>query len=134
MLMKQFDIYQHPDGRLEAVKQGWSWPAFLFGALWALYCRLWKIAALTLVGVLVVAMAGVLEKSGLLDVMANIVCLGLYMAFGINGNHWKRRHLTSTGCHLAGTVAARGASQAITGHIEGQTSGPSGAGDHTFQA
>ncbi|GHC20133.1 hypothetical protein GCM10010082_09940 [Kushneria pakistanensis] len=132
--MKRFDVYQHSSGRLDAVKQGWSWPAFFFGALWALYCRLWKIAALTLLGVFVVSMAGTFDESGMLDLMVNIACLGLYIAFGINGNHWKRRHLTSTGFHFKETVAARGVKQAIAEHLERQQPLPTDASSHTFQA
>ncbi|REC96217.1 DUF2628 domain-containing protein [Kushneria indalinina] len=133
--MKRFDVYRHPDGRLEAVKQGWNWPAFFFGALWALYCRLWKIAVLTLVGVFIVSMAGALEESGMLDVMANIACLGLYIAFGINGNHWKRRHLTSSGFQPAGTLEAGNVKEAIKRHAQRQKpQSPDVDHLHTFQA
>lgn len=132
--MKQFEIYQHPDGRLEAVKQGWNWPAFFFGALWALCCRLWKIAVLTLVAVFVVSMAGAFDDSGLLDVMLNIVCLGLYVAFGLNGNRWKQRHLMASGFHSAGTLEAKSIKQAIAGHVERQQTRGADRAFHTFQA
>ncbi len=29
--MKEFKIFHYPEGRQEAVKQGWSWPGFFFG-------------------------------------------------------------------------------------------------------
>lgn len=118
--MKQFDIYQHCDGRLQAVKQGWNWPAFFFGTIWALCCRLWKIAALTIAGILILSVAGALEKSGLLDMMANIVCLGVYVAFGLNGNQWRRRQLLSDGFHFAGSIKAGGRNEAIERHAERQ--------------
>ncbi|ART61689.1 DUF2628 domain-containing protein [Kushneria marisflavi] len=132
--MKQFEIYQHADGRLEAVKQGWNWPAFFFGALWALCCRLWKIAVLTLVAVFVVSMAGAFDDSGMIDVMANIACLGLYTAFGLNGNQWKRRHLLANGAQLMNTVEARGVKQAIAMHRERQQLQGSETASHNFQA
>ena len=28
-------VYVHPDGRREIIKNGFSWPAFIFGPLWA---------------------------------------------------------------------------------------------------
>ncbi len=28
-------VYEHPDGRREIIKEGFSWPAFFFGPLWA---------------------------------------------------------------------------------------------------
>lgn len=33
--MKTYKIFKNPTGQYEAVKQGWSWPAFLFGGIWA---------------------------------------------------------------------------------------------------
>lgn len=39
--MNQYDIYEHPHGSIAAVKQGWSWPAFLFAPIWALSKRMW---------------------------------------------------------------------------------------------
>jgi len=42
--MKFYKIYQHPAGYAEAVKIGWSWPAFFFMPFWALTKRLWLLA------------------------------------------------------------------------------------------
>ena len=28
--MKQYTVFQHPTSGYEAVKNGWSWPAFFF--------------------------------------------------------------------------------------------------------
>ena len=33
--MKTYKIFKNPTGQYEAVKQGWSWPAFFFGGIWA---------------------------------------------------------------------------------------------------
>lgn len=132
--MKTFEIYQHTDGHLEAVKQGWNWPAFFFGAFWALSCRLWTIAILTFVAVFAVSMAGAFDDSGMLDVMANIACLGLYVAFGLNGNQWKRRHLIARRYQLVNTVESRGAKQAITAYREKRQPQTPSVRTHTFQA
>lgn len=43
--MKHYKIYEHPAGRIEAVKQGWSWPAFFFVPTWALFKKMWGWAA-----------------------------------------------------------------------------------------
>lgn len=34
--MTQYRVFTHPSGASEAVKQGWSWPAFFFTNWWAL--------------------------------------------------------------------------------------------------
>lgn len=44
--MKKFNIYKHPIHKLEAVKIGFSWPAFLIGVIWMLYKKLWRQSAL----------------------------------------------------------------------------------------
>jgi hypothetical protein len=33
--MASFNIYKNPSGSVEAVKQGWSWPAFFLTWIWA---------------------------------------------------------------------------------------------------
>jgi hypothetical protein len=35
-----YKIYENRDGRKEAVKQGWSWPAFFFAGIWAFVKKL----------------------------------------------------------------------------------------------
>lgn len=39
--MRKWSIYEHPDGRIKVVKEGWSWPAFLFSLIWLPYKMLW---------------------------------------------------------------------------------------------
>ena len=41
--MKQYKIFKHPLGKIEAVKQGWSWPAFFFNWIWALVKKMWYL-------------------------------------------------------------------------------------------
>jgi Protein of unknown function (DUF2628) len=43
-----------PDTDVRFVKEGFSWPAFLFSALWALWNRLWFVAAALFVAELAV--------------------------------------------------------------------------------
>jgi len=40
----------NPQGDYKAVKEGWSWTAFLFTGIWALSHKLWKIGGFVLVG------------------------------------------------------------------------------------
>ena len=50
--MKTFEVYQHPTQSSEAVKEGFSWPAFFFGPAWLLFKQLWlfAVAGLALLG------------------------------------------------------------------------------------
>ena len=54
--MKQYKIFENEVGRREAVKQGWSWPAFLFTFIWPFVKRLYVAGAIVLGGVIVVVL------------------------------------------------------------------------------
>lgn len=42
--MRTFRVYAHPTRGSEAVKVGFSWPAFWFGGFWMLAKKLWGYA------------------------------------------------------------------------------------------
>tara|TARA_Y100000748_G_scaffold138733_1_gene116335 strand:- start:3814 stop:4344 length:531 start_codon:yes stop_codon:yes gene_type:complete len=44
--MKAYNIYKNPFGMLEAVKIGWSWPAFLIPGFWLIAKQLWVIVGI----------------------------------------------------------------------------------------
>jgi len=41
--MNQYNIYTNPQREMEAVKQGWSWPAFFYGCIWAFIKGMWGL-------------------------------------------------------------------------------------------
>ena len=43
--MKTYKIFKNPTGQYEAVKQGWSWPAFFFGGIWACVKKIWGLVS-----------------------------------------------------------------------------------------
>ena len=53
--VNRYSILQHPTLGLEAVKNGWSWPAFLFTWIWAFVKRLFLIGWLVLLLVMVLS-------------------------------------------------------------------------------
>lgn len=90
---------------LVLVKEGFSWPAFLFTVLWALYHRLWLTAAALLVAG--AALSGALEAWSPDDAVSAAVGLGYLLAIGNFANDWRRRELWQRGYEEAGVVAAR---------------------------
>jgi len=42
--MKKFGVYKDANDSYELIKEGWNWPAFFFGAFWALSKKLWIIS------------------------------------------------------------------------------------------
>ncbi|QOF79133.1 DUF2628 domain-containing protein [Variovorax sp. 38R] len=84
--MKTYKIFKDPLGSVQAIKDGWSWPAFFFGALWALYHRMWWVGLGFLGVVTLIVFAedaiGTEAASGVINVFSLIVSVG----FGIGGN------------------------------------------------
>jgi hypothetical protein len=44
--MQKFKVYENQDGKIELVKQGWSWPAFFFTGIWLLVKKMWVLGSL----------------------------------------------------------------------------------------
>ncbi|HET7268403.1 MAG TPA: DUF2628 domain-containing protein [Oleiagrimonas sp.] len=122
--MKSFKIYTHPAGRVEAVKQGWSWPAFLFGAFWALFKKLWAIG----IGLLVIAIIwGIISAqlhSHAVDLLGNLVGIVIGVFFGIYGNGWRESNLSSRGYVAGGVVEAANGESAVAAHANGNPGPP----------
>jgi hypothetical protein len=112
--MKQYKIFRHPQNQIEAVKQGWSWPAFFFTFIWALFKKRWLLAIGSLVGVTVVGI--------IVDAIAGKTVAGLGMAygcmFGYEGNKWRESNLRTRGYDDVGTVTASNPEGAIAAFMK----------------
>jgi hypothetical protein len=102
--MKQFKVFKHPAGEIQAVKIGWCWPAFGFGGFWAMFAKMWALG----VGVLVVSIALEIasQSSGSASLFFNIASIFIAVLFGINGNQWRANNLVSRGFDCKDTVSA----------------------------
>jgi hypothetical protein len=92
-----------PDRDVVLVKEGFSWPAFVFGPLWALARRLWLAAAvfaLILVGSEMMMRAFVRD-----EIAMTALTLILSAVFGWVGNDLRRRKLERRGFVFRGVVA-----------------------------
>ncbi|OCG07622.1 hypothetical protein A9G13_05175 [Gilliamella sp. wkB178] len=126
--MKSYKVFQHPDGRIEAVKQGWSWPAFFFGIIWAIIKRLWGLVGI-LCGLAVllffislafdpISSSGYYSQSQLqsaaaLDSFLNILAIVVSIVLGRQGNKLRELNLTKKGYQLIHTVDAENPDKAI---------------------
>ncbi len=121
--MKTFNVYKHPTYGIEAVKVGFSWPAFLFSPIWMLVKKLWGLA-----GAWVAACSGLTlaekaidfeDKLNLSDVSRAqalvyllvylILAAGyffLWLVPGFKGNKWREENLTKRGYEQITTVQA----------------------------
>ena len=99
--MKTFKVYQHPVTGYEAVKVGFSWPAFFVGFIWMLVKKLWGIAGLWFVFYIVLSIIEtVTDEAGSepgLPAIVYLILVGGYFAVwlipGFKGNEWRRSNL-----------------------------------------
>lgn len=107
--MRTYKIFTSPDGTDEAVKQGWSWPAFFFTWVWAFLKKLWLRGVGTLILVFLAGMAELLQVPAVTDAEGGIVGLvGLLVAlvYGSEGNEWRETVLLRRGYRTQGVVEA----------------------------
>lgn len=115
--MKQFNVYANRQETYEAVKRGWSWPAFFLPFLWAIVNRMLVLGFLVLlcdffvVRVLLPAGESVQQTRtttniGGLVLLTKIGLLVLRFVFGAFGNLWKAKKLKSRGFDFKDTVSA----------------------------
>lgn len=120
--MKNYKVFKHDDGRIEAVKQGWSWPGFFFGIIWALIKKLWAVAGvLFAIGVVSVIISSATQPdyssyddsaSGV-DLIRYLISIGVSVTLGIKGNSFRESSLINNNFQLIGTVIAPNPDMAV---------------------
>jgi len=119
--VKQFKIYENPQGNFEAVKIGFCWPGFFFGAIWALFCKMWKLG-LGIMGVAVLLGfigSGVsIEAAKTVELITNLFSIGVSFALGFKGNELREGDLLSKGYELKGTELFGNKDGAIAQYIK----------------
>lgn len=136
--MKRFKIYENPAQNYEAVKIGWSWPAFFFSGIWALFKKLWVIGGITITFfILLFVIISSIENSIIIDHIKNLnvmdldgvinsfardyeeipqllifdvidfsISLLISFFFGIFGNRWREKNLSSRGYEFKNIIDA----------------------------
>lgn len=115
---KEFEVWSHPALGYEAIKNGWSWPGFFFGWIWAAVKRLWLHSAVLLILMIVL---GVLSTGAELAaaecyydcdgvvgiaIFLNLLFLAIALVVGAKGNSWRRASMPKRGFSLVATVNA----------------------------
>ena len=102
------DVYEHPEGRREIIKSGFSWPAFFFGPLWAWRQGMIRLGfgllalglLLQLIPVVFIELMG--EAGIVVDLFVSITVL---IWIGGQGNAWRRRSVLKRGFKLVSASA-----------------------------
>ncbi|BBU31925.1 hypothetical protein BTHE68_56590 [Burkholderia sp. THE68] len=120
--MTQFKVFTHPRGASEAVKQGWSWPAFFFTWIWALCKRQYLLGGLMFGGLVGVGLLlGWAQASGAPEhelLSVRLLSLGVQLVFGKYGNRWREKNLIARGYDDAGFVGADNSEKAVSAYLE----------------
>ena len=121
--MKLFTVLEPPDGKAERVAfvpEGFSWGALLFNFLWALWQRMWIVAALlfALSSALTVATNLELVGSGL----ATLLNFGIALVFGFEARSLQVKSLEQAGFRRTGLIQASNSEAAELIYFAGRAS------------
>ena len=106
--MKTFDVYDHPEYGAEALKHGFSWPAFFWTVLWALKWRLWVHALLFSLAIVILR-----QLEAYISPLCYWVYGGIGALAGFKANEWVSKRLTQRGYKLVKKVQASAPSDAV---------------------
>ncbi len=93
------------------MKEGFAWPAFFFGPIWALWHGMWLTAIVVFALELAADLAG--DAVGLHPLGATAVTTGVAIGVGMVANDLHRRALDRRGWVGEGLVAAAGRDAAL---------------------
>lgn len=113
-----------PDKDLVLVKEGFSWPAFLFTFLWALWLRMWWPA----VGLFAVVVLVSLAASHLVvpEAYESLISLSLVIAIGFVGNDIRRWWLEQREFTEVAVVSGRNSEEAMRRFLDDVDVSPDG--------
>lgn len=109
--MKEFRIFESPQGDIKAIKSGFSLPAFLFSSFWALYHGLFSILFVELmVGIVSGVVFSLVGMSSLNIIPAVIIKIIYYK----DGNSWLENNLIKKGYIYKDSLNASDSTEAIS--------------------
>jgi hypothetical protein len=120
--MKRFDVFEHETEGREAVKDGFSWPAFFFKWIWAFVKGLPGRGLMFLVAV---GVAAFLDSALGGHRVPFLTELGFSLWVGFEGNEWRRKALYAKGYRWVGTVEAESPGEALESSSDRQLPGDS---------
>ena len=111
--MKKFNIYINKINIQEIIKIGWSWPAFLFGAIWAFSKGLYEVGILFLTYNIIANIIGYLTYSLELVLILNLISIIALIIFGLKGNKWLENKILKKGFEYKITITGNDKEDAL---------------------
>ncbi|MGP1520996.1 MAG: DUF2628 domain-containing protein [Treponema sp.] len=109
--MKEFRIFESPQGDIKAMKSGFSLLAFLFSSFWALYHGLFSILFIELVVGIVSGVVSSLVGMSSLNIIPAVIIKIIYYK---DGNSWLENNLIKKGYIFKGSLNASDSTEAIS--------------------
>jgi hypothetical protein len=100
----------------ELVKEGFCWPAFVFGLAWTLYHRLWIASAILFA--LIAGLGVVFEQLRLGQLSLSLISFAIAVLVGLLGNDWRRAALRRRGYSEDGVVTAANLETALRRYLD----------------
>ena len=116
--MTLFTVLEPPDGKSDRVvfmPEGFAWAAAVFTFFWALWHRMWIVAALLFTAHAALTLAASHELIS--GVLASTIQLGLSLLFGLEARGLRVTALEHAGFRCAGLVQASGLEAAELGYF-----------------
>ncbi|MGC2457953.1 MAG: DUF2628 domain-containing protein [Gallionellaceae bacterium] len=136
--MKKYQIFKHPDNRLDAVKEGFSFPGVIFGCFWLLWHKIWIAGIIAFVASIAVYFIFPNPEGYLFGVpyghkfgLADIFNIGICLIIGFFGNEWRSTSLGLRGFKRVSTEEAETTDGAKAKYLLRDTS-PSQHENHQF--
>lgn len=111
--MAIYSVHSRPGAPAEDavfVKDGFAWPAFVFTLLWALWHRMWIVAAIVFSATAAIAAAASWLVQG--DVTVNLASFAVSLILGFEGNDLRRWSLARRGYREIALAAGRNLDEA----------------------
>jgi len=102
MKTRIYTVHLHDTAEPVLVKQGFSWPAFFLAVPWALFHRMWWLAASLVV--LQIVLAAVFLTAGMSEAQQAIVSLALAITIATAADELRRTTLERRGYAFADVV------------------------------
>jgi hypothetical protein len=106
--VKTFRVYRHLPQELQAVKVGFSWPAFFFVYIWMAVKNLWGLAAMWFAAyaALFLVEEAIDTNQGVVNLMLTAGYLAVSLVPGFKGNSWRESNLVRRGYELVAQIRA----------------------------
>ena len=126
--MAVFTVLEPADGKPDRVifiREGFSWGALIFTVLWALFQRMWVVAALLFA---VFAAVALVESLGLIGAgLADVINIGIALVFAFEARRLRVMSLERSGFRPGGLIEATNIEAAELGYFASRTSSAASA-------